>query len=191
MHFAHRSSSAKAGLAGASYRALLGRRGMPRALGQTVEAVQFPGAAELDQPDLLAFAGFEANRRAGGNRKAHAEGGSSIEFKRAAGLEEMVVTADLHRPVAVLRTLSTISRRPTLISISSSGVTISPGVRSILYGWRPGRIGSWTVTNLVPSGKVASTWIIGIRLTTPGMTCAAANTGRSPLAQRDGEAFRR
>ena len=57
-------------------------------------------AAEGHEPDLARLAGLEAHRRAGGDVEAHAARGRAVEAQRGVGLVEMVVRADLDRPVA-------------------------------------------------------------------------------------------
>ena len=94
----------------------------------------------------------------------HAEAFAAVEIERLVGLEEMIVAADLDRPVAGVDHLE---RR-----LAPSGIELDVAVAGDdLAGHHlvlrrlalAGRIGSWTVTSLVPSGKVPSTWIIGMR----------------------------
>ena len=74
-----------------------------------------------------------------------------------------------------MTTLIVTERRPALISISPSSQSSSPGLTPPTF-FLPGRIGSWTVTSLVPSGKVPSTWIIEIRSLTPGNTSSVLSS---------------
>src|SRR5579883_3220450 len=64
------------------------------------QAVDLALAGERDEAHLAALAGLEADRRAGGNVEAEAARPGAVEFQRRIGLEEMVVRADLDRPVA-------------------------------------------------------------------------------------------
>ena len=57
-------------------------------------------AGERDEAHLAALAGLEADRRAGGNVEPEAARLGAVEFQRRIGLEEMIVRADLDRPVA-------------------------------------------------------------------------------------------
>src|SRR5438045_7108660 len=52
---------------------------------------------EVHRPGLP---GLEADRRAGRDVEAKAAGLLPVEHQRRVGLEEMIVAADLHRPVA-------------------------------------------------------------------------------------------
>ena len=101
---------------------------------------------------------LEADGGAGRNVEPHAEGFAAIEFERLVDLEEVEVAADLHRPVAGIehgqRCL-----RPAGVELDVAGrrhgSRRAAGPASI--GKSPGRIGSWTVTSLVPSGNTPST----------------------------------
>src|ERR1700731_1213503 len=64
------------------------------------ESVDHPLARERDQGDLARLAGLEAHRRAGGDVEPHAPRPLAIELQRRIGLEEMIMRADLDRPVA-------------------------------------------------------------------------------------------
>src|SRR3712207_3041306 len=57
-------------------------------------------ARERHQRDLAGGAGLEADSRAGGDVEAHAARLVALEAQRRVGLEEVVVAADLDRPVA-------------------------------------------------------------------------------------------
>ena len=52
------------------------------------------------EPHRARLAGLEAHRRAGGDVEPHALGALAVELQRLVGLEEMIVAADLDRPVA-------------------------------------------------------------------------------------------
>src|SRR4051812_2330711 len=57
------------------------------------EAVDGLLAGHGDELDVAGLAGFEADRRAGGDVEAHAAGLLAVELQRRVGLEEMVVRA--------------------------------------------------------------------------------------------------
>src|SRR5437899_1457746 len=64
------------------------------------KAVDRALARKRDQRDLARLAWLEAHRRAGRDIEPHAARLLAVEFQRRIGLEEMVVRADLDRPVA-------------------------------------------------------------------------------------------
>jgi hypothetical protein len=80
----------------------------------------------------------------------------------------------------VLATLSFKVARPELSSMSPLAVMISPGTgfgfALPLFFDAADRIGLCTVTSLVPSGNVASTWTSWIISATPSMTWLAFST---------------
>src|SRR4030081_3214212 len=84
----------------------------------------------------------------------------------------MVVRADLDRPVAGIGD----GERHRL----AAGIEFDLAVLDEEFaGGHLGhsyRIGSCTVTSLVPSGNVASTWMSWIISAMPGMTCARVRT---------------
>src|ERR1700676_250445 len=57
---------------------------------------------ERYQLHVAGLAGFEADRGASRDIEPHAAGASAIEFQRRVGLEEMIMRADLDRPVAAI-----------------------------------------------------------------------------------------
>ena len=84
----------------------------------------------------------------------------AVEPQRRVGLGEVVVRADLHGPVAGVDDGEPVRGRPSLsVMLPVGGEHLagpdggSPGATSTSR-----EIGRWTVTSLVPSGKVASTW---------------------------------
>ena len=85
---ARRSASALIGLA------------PPIAFGEAVQPEQLAGAAELGEHHLLRLSGREAHGGACRNVEMHAEALRPVEIERLVGLEEMIVAADLDRPVA-------------------------------------------------------------------------------------------
>src|SRR5690242_17010105 len=64
------------------------------------EAVDRALADERDERHLAALARLEAHRRAGRDVETHAAGFLALEMERRVGLEEMIMRADLDRPVA-------------------------------------------------------------------------------------------
>ena len=85
-------------------RALVGRTDLDdrpelaRDLG--LEAVAFAAAQVGREPHGARLAGLEAHGGAGGDVEPHALGALAVELQRLVGLEEMIVAADLDRPVA-------------------------------------------------------------------------------------------
>src|SRR4051812_33423791 len=59
-------------------------------------------AGQRHQLHVAGLAGLEAHRGAGGDAEAHAARLLAVEFQRGIGFEEMVVRADLDRPVAAV-----------------------------------------------------------------------------------------
>src|SRR6516225_4496122 len=57
-------------------------------------------AGERNERDLARLPGFEAHRGAGGDIEPHAARLLAVEFQRRIGLEEMIMRADLDRPIA-------------------------------------------------------------------------------------------
>src|SRR5260370_15145324 len=64
------------------------------------EAIDFPVPREGDQRHLPALPRLEPHRGAGRDVEAHAAGFLAVELQRRIGLEEMIMRADLDRPVA-------------------------------------------------------------------------------------------
>src|SRR6266849_1658377 len=64
------------------------------------EAEDLAGAGERYERHVAGLARLEAHRRAGRDIEPHAARLLALEFERRVGLEEMVVAADLDRPVA-------------------------------------------------------------------------------------------
>src|SRR5579862_1444586 len=67
------------------------------------EAVYRAPSGDRDERHVARLPGLEAHRRASGDVEPHAAGLFAVEFKRGVGFEEMVVRADLDRPVAAIR----------------------------------------------------------------------------------------
>src|SRR5260370_6481774 len=70
------------------------------ALHLAAKSVDHALARERDQLHVAGLAGLEAHRGAGGDIEPHAARLLAVELQRRIGLEEMVVRADLDRPVA-------------------------------------------------------------------------------------------
>src|SRR5689334_14813713 len=114
-------------------------------------AVHDTRAGESNQSDLLLFTRLEAGCRSGRNIQAHAVGGVAIEVQGAIDFIEMVVAADLDGAVAgVLH-----QQFERLAAGVCGNVAGLEEIFARIHGYRTG---SCTVTNFVPSGKVASTW---------------------------------
>src|SRR5262249_33200685 len=133
-----------------------------RAHDQAVEPDDDALAGQGDEADLLDLAGLEAHGGARGQVQAHAVGLLAVADEGAVDLEEVEVRADLHGPIAGVVDRDRDGR--------ASGVQLD--VRSVeqVFAGNHGRVqlmGWWTVTSLVPSGKVASTWISWIMSATP------------------------
>src|SRR6476660_2771431 len=104
---------------------------------------------QLDQGDLAGYARLEPDRGAGRDVEPEAAGRRPVEGQRRVGLGEVVVRADLDGPVAgVLHG----QRDP----FPPRGQLDGPVRGDDLA--RDHRIGRCSVTSLVPSGNVASTW---------------------------------
>ncbi|KPW91216.1 Uncharacterized protein ALO75_05351 [Pseudomonas syringae pv. coryli] len=99
-HRCHASGSLEVLGAGTLQRCELAGRIVQVAIGQATEAVDVASSAKLHQLHFAQLAGFEAHRRACGNIQVHAEGTFTREIQRLVDLEKVIVTADLHRPVA-------------------------------------------------------------------------------------------
>ena len=67
---------------------------------QAAKAVHDPVAAERDEHDAALLPRLEAHRGARGDVQAHAVRGRAVEAQRRVGLGEVIVRADLDRPVA-------------------------------------------------------------------------------------------
>ena len=148
------------------------------------EAVDDALARQRDQLDRARLARLEAHRGAGRDVEPEAARRGAIEGQRRVGLEEVVVRADLDRPVAgvgdrqrdrrAARRSARARRRRTNEFAGDHGI-----------GW-------CTVTSFVPSGNVASTWISGIISGTPSITCARVEQRRAVAHQLgDGPAVAR
>ena len=98
---------------------------------------------------MLGDTGFEAHRSASGNIESVAVRRDAVESQRGVGLRQVHMTADLNRTVAGVDDLHLESLR--------TGIDRDIAVAVDDFTWNH-VIGAWTVTSLVPSGKVASTW---------------------------------
>src|SRR5258707_5898587 len=124
-------------------------------------AVDSAPAADCHQHNLFFIARLKAYRRTCGNVQAHPVSQGSIKMEGTIDLKEMVMAAHLHGPVAGIADDETHSF-PPCVECDRPGSLIQQ-VFTWVHGVLLQRIGSCIVTNLVPSGKVASTctsWII-------------------------------
>src|SRR5690348_15531966 len=128
-----------------------------------VEPVDRPRARVGDERDVARLPRLEPHRRPGRDVEPHAARLATVELQRLVGLEEVVVRADLDRPLAGVGDLE----RDGRAALVEEDVALRG---DDLAGDH--RIGSWTVTSLVPSGNVASTWISWIISGMPSMTCS-------------------
>src|SRR5262245_49929338 len=130
------------------------------------EPVDHALAGERNERDLACLPRFKAHRGAGGDIEPHAARLLAVEFQRRIGLEEVIVRADLDRPVAGIgdRQHHCLAAGIELDLVvldehltgdhSAASVSLSFAGERLVH-----RIGSCTVTSLVPSGNVASTWM--------------------------------
>src|SRR5262249_52850471 len=147
------------------------------------EPVDRPLAGERNERDLARLPRFKAHRGAGGDIEPHAARLLAIEFQRRIGLEEMIMRADLDRPIAGI---SDRQRHRLAASVdldlvvldehftgdhSAASATLSTLRERLVH-----RIGSCTVTSLVPSGNVASTWMSWIISAMPSITSPRVST---------------
>src|SRR5580692_1438587 len=123
-------------------------------------------AGIIHQRDLARLTGFETHRSARRNIQAHAAGLSALEYQRRVDLCKVVMAAHLHRAIAAIGHLERDG--------ASADIENDVAIRSDDFAWNhdPHLMGWWTVTSLVPSGNVASTWISWIISATPSMTCS-------------------
>src|SRR5271166_5676445 len=120
-------------------------------------------AAVGDQCDFAGLAGFETDRSAGGDVKPLAASGGAVEREGGIGFGEVIVAADLDWSVAGVGDGERGARQ--------AGIEVYIAGQREDFAWDH-RIGSCTVTNLVPSENVASTCTSWIISATPSITCA-------------------
>ena len=70
-----------------------------RTVGEVVAATDHAVTGDVNECHRAGFTGFEANRRSGRDVQPLAIGGRTIELQLRVGLDEVVVAADLDRPV--------------------------------------------------------------------------------------------
>jgi hypothetical protein len=99
---------------------------------------------------MLGDTGFEPHGGPSRNVEAVTVGGVAVEVQRGVGLRQMHMAADLHRTVAGVHDV----HGQTLGAGIEGDVALS--VHDLARDHHG--IGWWTVTSLVPSGNVASTW---------------------------------
>src|SRR4029453_1736831 len=136
-----------------------------------LEAVALAAAHVGREPDGARLAGLEAHGGAGGDVEPHTLGALGVELQRSVGLEGMEVVAGLDGAVAGVGGLDC-DGIAALVELDLAGSGLD-------FPWDhdgPQRIGAWTVTSLVPSGKVASTWISSMMSATPSITCSRRST---------------
>ena len=143
-----------------------------------LKAVHHAVTGEGHQLDVALLARLEAHRGAGCDVEPIAARPFAIELQRVVGLVEMVVRSDLDRSIAAIgdgdtaRFAALVQRQLALLA------TTSPG------SWRPHQVIGWcTVTSLVPSGNVASTWTSAIISGDAFHDLAALQQGRAVTHQ--------
>src|SRR6478735_8790071 len=113
------------------------------------DAGHLPEAAQLDEGDLGAHSGLEAQRSAGGNVEPESFGQGPIERKRRIRVGEMQMRADLNGTITVIH-YGHMQLSTSVIDFQFTGsgpdLTGDHGIGEVI------------VTSLRPSGKVASTW---------------------------------
>src|SRR5216683_2753310 len=141
-----------------------------RSVDLAVEAEDAARPGIGDQPDLARLARLEAHRCSRRDIEPAATRFVALEGKGAVGFVEMVMRADLDRPVAGI---GDVQRHCRAAGIE---LDLAGGNDDLTWDHRRYRIGWWTVTSLVPSGKVASTWISWTISGTPSITCSRVST---------------
>ena len=97
-----------------------------------LEAVALARRPVGHEPHLARLAGLEAHGGAGGDVEPHALGALAVEVQRRVGLEEMIVAADLDRPVAGVGDLEG-DRVAARVELDlARAATISPGIMAAL-----------------------------------------------------------
>src|ERR1700733_6335059 len=139
--------------------------------------------AQRHQRNFALDARLEPHRGAGRDVQPTAPGKIPVEPQRRVGLREVKVRPDLNRPVAGVRDHQRHHRTAKVQSDRPVAVKDLAGDHGM---------GSWTVTSLVPSGKVASTCtsvsisgtpsITSSRLSTVRPVVISSTTGRPSLA---------
>ena len=118
------------------------------ALYEAVQPADVARTANRHDLDLAGVSGLEPHRGAGGNVQPHAVRRRAVERQPPVHFEEVKVRSDLNRPIAAVAHDEP-SRR-------AAGVELDwLGSQQVFAGNH--RIGWWTVTSFVPSGKVPST----------------------------------
>src|SRR4051812_9691333 len=142
-----------------------------RAVDERVHAERDTAPTKRHEFDLASLPGFESKRRSRGNVEPASIRQPAIESQFPVHLEEVCVGADLNRTIPVIVDAKSHASRP--------GIQFDRLVAEEVFArnhLRRQRIGSWTVTSLVPSGKVPSTctsWIISAM---PSITSSRVRT---------------
>src|SRR5262249_30362245 len=134
---------------------------LERSVHPAVEAEHDPIAGVWDQIHAAPLAWLEPDGGARRNIQSPTIGHWPVELEGRVDLEEVKVGTDLDGPVAGVQDVDGGGRPPRV-----------QDERAMQWDQFPGRhgIGSCTVTSLVPSGNVASTWTSAIISGTPSIT---------------------
>lgn len=122
--------------------------------GLPAQAGHDTGAGERNEFDVDGDPGLEAHGGAGGDVEPLAARRGAVEVQTGIGLGEVVVGADLDGPVGGVE-----NGQPGDLAalVEDDGSVGEQDLRESWLSLPRQTIGSWTVTSLVPSGKVAST----------------------------------
>src|SRR5471032_607208 len=158
-----------------------------------IETVHFAVTGQRHQFHRTLLAWLETHGGASGDIEAHAIGTPALEGQRRVDFKKVEMRTDLYRPVTPVgyhhRGRCTVDIETDLAFFqliftgdhAGSLLFLLSGLKNaVRYG-----IGWCTVTSLLPSGKVASTWISGIISATPSITssrvsiCAPSDISRA------------
>src|SRR5205814_8464846 len=120
-----------------------------------------------DQLDRSLLPRLESHRGSRGDVETKSSRRGTIERQRSVGFREVIMRADLDRPVAGVCNRQA-DRGP-------AGIELDLSILCEDFAGNHG-IGWCTVTSLVPSGNVASTWISGIISGMPSITWSRARS---------------
>ena len=144
-----------------------------RSVNPVLQAVDLAAAGQLNQVHAACVAGFEPHCRSGGDIEPEPPPGLAVEFQGIIDFGKVVVGSDLDGPVPAIGNV----HDPDFGAFVAHDLF---GTEDVFTGFHrlssSQRIGLWTVTSLVPSGNVASTWTSAIMSATPSMTSSLVRT---------------